>query len=82
MTNQVDITCREVVELVTDYIEGALPAPDRARFERHIGACDGCDTYLAQIRETIRMAGTLSEESLTPAARGALVAAFRTWKGG
>ena len=75
-----DITCQEMVELVTDYVEGALPEPDRARFEQHLSLCDGCGAYLAQIRETIRMAGMLTEASIPPDAREALLAAFRTWK--
>jgi anti-sigma factor RsiW len=50
-----DLTCRELVELVTDYFEGALPAAERARFEAHVAACEGCDRYLAQARATVAL---------------------------
>ena len=74
-----DLTCRELVELVTDYLEGRLPRADRFRFERHIAACDGCTTYLEQMRETIRLVGELREEDVTAPAREALLTAFRDW---
>ncbi len=73
------LTCRELVRLVTDYLEEALPEIERRRFDTHIAACHGCTTYLAQIRDTIRITGTLTEESLAPEARDQLLAAFRTW---
>jgi anti-sigma factor RsiW len=73
------VTCRELVELVTDYLEGALPRGDRKRFERHIAACDGCTAYIEQIRLTIAATGELKEEEIEPAAREALLAAFRGW---
>jgi anti-sigma factor RsiW len=75
-----EITCQELVELVTDYFEGALPARDRARFERHIDGCDYCTNYLEQMRVTIRVLGRLPEESITPEARDALLDTFRAWK--
>jgi anti-sigma factor RsiW len=74
------ITCRELVELVTDYLEGALPDADRARFEAHLEACDGCRTYLEQLRLVIEAGGQLGEESLEPGAREEMLAAFRYWK--
>jgi anti-sigma factor RsiW len=73
------LTCRELVELVTDYLEGALPRADRRRFERHIAGCDHCTAYLEQIRLTITATGRLTEEDLEPEARGELLAAFRDW---
>jgi anti-sigma factor RsiW len=76
------LICREVVELVTAYLEGALSRRDRKRFERHIAACDGCTAYLAQMRVTIRTVGAITEDDLSPAAKVELVAAFRTWKAG
>ena len=76
------LSCHEVVELVTAYLEGALSRRDRKRFERHIAACDGCTAYLAQMRTTIRSVGAITEDDLSPAAREELVAAFRTWKAG
>ena len=78
MTNA--LTCRELVELVTDYLEGTLSRRDRARFDRHIAGCDGCTAYLAQFRETIRLTGELREEQLDPVARDALLREFRDWK--
>ena len=75
------LSCQELVELVTDYLEGALPAEDMARFEEHLAPCDGCRNYLEQMRETIRLVGTLTPASLSPEAEGALLAAFRDWKG-
>jgi anti-sigma factor RsiW len=74
------LTCKELVELVTAYVEEALPDSDRARFEAHLELCDGCATYVQQIRETTRLAGTLSEETLAPEARDALLQEFRNWK--
>jgi anti-sigma factor RsiW len=74
------MSCRELVTLVTEYLEGTLGARDRRRFEDHIRGCDGCTTYLEQMRETIRLAGTLSERDISPPAREELLAAFRDWK--
>jgi anti-sigma factor RsiW len=74
------LACREVVELVTDYIEGALSPEQAARVEAHLAACDGCTTYVEQIRETIRLAGRVSEDQISAKAREALVNAFRSWR--
>jgi anti-sigma factor RsiW len=74
------LSCQELVELVTDYLEGALPAEDAALFEDHIGRCTGCHAYLEQIRETIALAGRLTTESLSPEAERELLAAFRGWR--
>lgn len=74
------LTCKELVELVTDFLEGALTTEQRARFSRHLVGCSACREYLAQIRETIRVAGTLREEDVTPDALRALQSAFTTWK--
>jgi anti-sigma factor RsiW len=52
------MSCRELVELVTEYLEGGLPEDERARFEAHLEACAGCVRYLEQILETVRLAGT------------------------
>jgi hypothetical protein len=70
------------VELVTDYLEGRLPREDRTRFEMHLCFCDWCMTYLDQMRGVLAATGKLSEEALDPAARGALLDAFRGWKKG
>jgi anti-sigma factor RsiW len=75
-----DLTCQELVELVTDYFEDALSARDRARFERHIAGCPHCTTYLEQMRTTIRVLGRLPTETVSPDARDELLHAFQEWK--
>ncbi len=75
------LSCRELVELVTDYLEGALPEGERARFEDHISRCDGCEVYLAQMRQTIELVGHLPAEALSPEAERELLEAFRGWRG-
>jgi anti-sigma factor RsiW len=70
-------TCREIVELVTDYLEDRLDPDARERFERHIATCDACETYLDQIRLTIAATGSLRDDELPAATRDGLVAAFR-----
>ncbi len=77
-----DLTCRELVELVTSYLEGALPPADRRSLERHLADCEGCRAYLAQLRSVLRAAGRLSERSLPEEARAPLLRAFRAWKAG
>ena len=74
------MSCRELVTLVTEYLEGTLGARDRRRFERHIRGCDGCTAYLEQMRQTIRLAGSIGEHDLSPDAREELLGAFRDWK--
>jgi predicted anti-sigma-YlaC factor YlaD len=80
MTSPHPLTCQELVELVTDYLEGTLPAEDHAHFEDHLGRCPGCQMYLDQVRTTIALTGRLTEERLPEDAREHLLAAFRTWK--
>jgi anti-sigma factor RsiW len=75
-----DTSCRELVELVTDYLEGRLSPGVRQRFEAHLRACDGCQIYLEQMRQTIRVLGTLPEEALSGEARVKLLEIFRDWK--
>jgi anti-sigma factor RsiW len=77
-----EMPCRELVELVTDYLEGRLSSEDRTRFEAHISECDYCEAYLEQMRQTIRVLGRLPEESLSSEARDALLTAFRDWSRG
>lgn len=72
-----EMPCRELVELVTEYLEDRLSPVDRARFEAHLAACDACRAFLDQFRQTIRALGRLPEESLSREARAALLAAFR-----
>jgi predicted anti-sigma-YlaC factor YlaD len=74
------LSCRELVELVTDYLEGALPEEEHRRFEEHIGLCDGCRIYLEQIRQTISLLGHLPEKALSPDAERDLLEAFRGWR--
>jgi len=71
------LTCKEIVELVTDYLDGALPRERRRAFDEHLAACDGCTQYVEQMRETIRLTGRLSEDSLEPDFRERLLDAFR-----
>jgi anti-sigma factor RsiW len=75
-----ELTCRELVELVTAYLEGVLPQGERARFEAHLATCRGCRAYLEQMRQTIRLAGTLTEVTISPEAREELLELFRDWK--
>jgi anti-sigma factor RsiW len=80
MVYPIGITCQELVELVTEYLEDTLDADMRARFEQHLAACSGCHEYVEQMRLTIRATGQLSEDALPPAAAEALLDAFRDWK--
>jgi anti-sigma factor RsiW len=73
------LVCKELVELVTDYLEGRLSPEDCRRFEEHLAACDGCTRYVEQFRATIRLVGRLREEDLEPHVREALLEAFRDW---
>jgi anti-sigma factor RsiW len=83
MTGAVDdLTCRELVELVTDYLEERLPPDERSRLDSHLAECDGCRAYLRQMEQVLRSAGRLGEESLAPDSRDALLEAFRAWRGG
>ena len=75
-----ELVCQEVVELVTDYLEDALTAADRKRFEAHLGGCPHCTDYLAQMRETIRLAGRLTPEDLTPGMRSDCTDLYRLWR--
>jgi anti-sigma factor RsiW len=76
----VALSCKELVELVTDYLEGALAPADAARFDAHISLCEGCTAYLDQMRKTIAVVGALPPESLSPEAERDLLEAFRDWK--
>ena len=74
------LVCREVVELVTDYLDGALSRADRRRFEAHLADCPHCTEYLAQMRATIRLTGRLEPDDLTPAMRDDLGELYRRWR--
>jgi predicted anti-sigma-YlaC factor YlaD len=75
-----EMPCRELVEVVTDYLEGALPRTDRVRFEAHLEECEACRDYVEQLRDTIRLAGRIEPEQLSPATRVALQRAFDGWR--
>ncbi len=75
-----ELVCRQVVELVSDYLEGALPRSERRRFERHLAGCEHCSEYLAQMRATIRLTGRLTAEDLTPEMREEFTALYRRWR--
>jgi anti-sigma factor RsiW len=77
-----DLTCRELVELVTEYLDGTLAPDERDRFEQHVILCDGCAFHLDQMRTTIAVTGSLTEDSVTPEAQESLLRVFREWKGG
>lgn len=74
------LSCQELVELVTTYLDGAMTRRERRRFESHIGDCPNCRTYLEQIRQTIEATGSITEETIDPAARDELLSVFRDWK--
>lgn len=74
------LTCREMVELVTDYLEGRLDDADRARFEAHIAECDACTLYIEQMRMTIAALGHIPPETISPRAEQELLETFRDWR--
>ena len=76
-----DMSCAEIVELVTEYVEGGLSTADRDRFEEHIAFCTPCLTYLDQMRQTVAGIGAVPPDKLSPALEESLVEAFRDWKG-
>jgi predicted anti-sigma-YlaC factor YlaD len=75
-----ELVCQQVVELVTDYLEGTLSATDHRRLESHLAGCPHCTEYLAQIRETIRLTGRVTPEDLTPQMSTDLSDLYRRWR--
>ncbi len=75
-----ELKCKELVELVTDFLEDRLPLPERTRFELHLCTCTGCRIHLAQMRAVVRASGRLAEEDLSTARRAALLGTFREWR--
>jgi predicted anti-sigma-YlaC factor YlaD len=75
--NQTEITCREVVEVVNDYLGDVMPIHERAAFEQHLHACPWCLTYLQQVRDTVTMTGALRDDTIPPALEAGLLAMFR-----
>jgi len=80
MTTPSALSCNEIVEMVTDYIEGDLDPPTVAALEEHLRLCPGCDRYVDQIRETVSTLGSITSESLSPQAQSDLLDAFRTFQ--
>jgi anti-sigma factor RsiW len=74
------LVCQEMVELITDYLEGSLSRGQRRRFEVHLAGCPNCTEYLAQMRATIRATGRLRSEDLTPEMRDEFTALYRAWR--
>ncbi len=75
-----ELACRELVELVTEYLEGALPAAERLRFEQHLAECPGCRAYLNQVRLTVQTLGGLDPAQLTHEERSQLLGLFHNWR--
>lgn len=73
------LTCREVIDIITEYLEDALPAKKRRRVEDHLATCDGCTAYLETLRETIRLTGMLTEEQIPNEQKQQLLEAFQDW---
>jgi anti-sigma factor RsiW len=78
--NEGALTCHEVIELLSDYIDGALSVDQGQRVDDHLALCEGCATYLEQMRETIRLSGMVTEEQVPDEQKAALLAAFRDWR--
>jgi len=74
------MTCKELVDLITEYLEGALSPPDRLRFEQHVDRCSPCRVYVEQMRQTIGVVGKLSEDSIPPLTKELLLRVFEDWK--
>jgi anti-sigma factor RsiW len=81
MTQLPEMPCQELVEVITDYLDGALTATDRARFEAHLAECEACQDYVDQFRQTIEIAGRVEPERISPESREQLLNAFRDWRG-
>jgi predicted anti-sigma-YlaC factor YlaD len=79
-TDVEQLSCQELVELVTEYLEGAMTPEDRARFDDHLAACGNCRDYLDQMRTTIRLTGSLTPAAMSAEAERELLDAFRNWR--
>jgi anti-sigma factor RsiW len=75
-----ELVCQEVVEMVTDYLEGTMPRAGRRRLDAHLGGCEHCSEYIAQMRATIRLTGRLRSEDLTPEMRVEFTRLYRSWR--
>ena len=74
------LTCSDIVELVTEYLDGSLPPDDATLFEQHLNFCDGCVWYVDQIRATVETVGRIDPQDVPPDVRDRLLTAFRDWK--
>jgi anti-sigma factor RsiW len=74
-----ELTCQELAEIITEYLDGALSRSDRARFEAHLAECENCTRYVEQLRVTVAISGRVAAESIAPGVRDELLAAFRGW---
>jgi predicted anti-sigma-YlaC factor YlaD len=74
------MTCKELVELVTEYLEGTLPEEVGVRMESHLSGCEGCTSYLEQMRQTIQLTGQIHEENLSEQQKDDLLKLFRDWR--
>jgi anti-sigma factor RsiW len=77
-----EVVCQQAVELVTDYLEGRLPRADRRRFEAHLAGCPHCTEYLAQMRATIELTGTVTAEDLPAPVQDEFIDLYRRWRAG
>ncbi len=75
-----EIPCQQVVELISDYLEGALPGRERRRLEYHLSGCPHCSAYLAQMQETLRLTGQLVPEDLSPEMEREFADVYRKWR--
>jgi anti-sigma factor RsiW len=82
MSSMRAITCQELTEVLTDYLEGVMPLEDRARFEAHLAICDGCVTYVDQMRQVIATVHELRTDEVEATAPDDLLEAFRAWRRG
>ena len=80
MTTTNKLTCREVVELVTEYLEESLLPEKHEQFEEHVADCPGCTAYVEQIQQTIAMLHNLAAEPVFPETKDKLLGVFQQWK--
>jgi anti-sigma factor RsiW len=77
-----ELVCQQAVELVTNYLEGSLSRAERRQFEAHLAGCPHCTEYLAQMRATIALTGTITADDLTPQMQDEFIALYRQWRAG
>lgn len=82
MTTERELTCQELTEVLTDYLEGAMSRADAARLEAHLGECEGCVNYVSQMRQTIHAVRELRAAEVEATAPDEVLDAFRSWKRG